>query len=443
MRIGRKPVSGASQVEQWISQLCEVSGMRALTNSLNVNAQETALQLGNTSQTLYYFGDYAQQAALDGLFDLLDPQTWTPANLMRLTSEAWRESIQISRLLLPGDTGRLALMELRNKLEIFTQVRNLSNVLHLPTNELLPLSDLVSKAYTLSPFLALWAVEGLGEYYTTLYTKLAGHFPQKLLWEENAQVPAKSLLMLHAGLGLSFADNLLGTVSPSAPRQEIHNVVQTFVTLCKENSRQGYLGAAIESLGLVTRTFYPTMPNLIHDELEEIAPELLGFFWHGYGRALYFGPAYFLPVLRSAWGGIDSEISGLRDELSAAAGLAWALTLVNMRQPEIEEGVLKTYISGSKFQEGFANGVSSCIVMRQDTTPDEPFVSVFYQHRPDPGNPQLVELWERCVYKPAVDALNKYYPVLKQHNSLDQAFKYQDLASLVARLQGFQVDRGP
>jgi hypothetical protein len=435
MRIGAGPTTGASPVEQLLSQLFEAGGMRALTNSLNVNAQEMALRLGNTSQTLFYFGDYAQQAALETLFDLFYPQTWTPANLTRLASEALRESVQVSRVLLPGDTQRLAVMELRNKLEIFTQVRNLSNILHLPANELLPLPDLVAKAYTLSPFLALWAVEGLGEYYTTLYTKLSGQRPQRLLWEENAQVPDKSLLMLHAGLGLSFANSLLSTVSPSAPRQETHKVVQDFVTLCKENSRPGYLGAAIESLGLVTRTFYPTMPNLIHEELEQIAPEYLGFFWHGYGRALYFGPAYFVPVLRSAWGALDSEISGLRDELSAAAGLSWAMTLVNMRQPEVAAGVIKSYMSESRFQEGFANGVSSCIVMRQDLTPNEPFVSTFYRYRPGSGDQQLLQLWDRCIAQPASDALNSYYPVLQQHHALDQVFRFQPLGPLVERLQ--------
>lgn len=436
MKIGSRSVTEPSQVEHLLSGLCEAGGASTIINSLNVTAQQLALQLGNTSQTLFYFGDFAQQEALKGFFDLFHPQTWTPGNMARLASEAFRESIQVSRLVLPGDTQRLALVELRNKLEIFTQVRNLSDTLRLPSNQLLPLPDLVAKAYnTLSPFLVLWGVEGLGEYYTTLYTKLAGHFPQKLLWEENAQVPAKSLLMLHAGLGLSFANNLLSTVSPTAPRQKIHDVIQNFVTLCRENSRSGYLGAAIESLGLVTRTFYPTMPNLVHQELEEIAPEYLGFFWHGYGRALYFGPAYFLPVLRSAWGALDSEISGLRDEQSAAAGLAWALTLVNMRQPQIAEGVLKTYIGASRFQEGFANGVASCIVMGQDMRPDQPFVTDFIRYRPKSGDQQLLELWDRCIFRPATDALNIYYPVLKQHNALDQVFRFQPLGQLVERLQ--------
>jgi hypothetical protein len=435
MRIGAGTGTGASPVERLFSGMYDAIGGRTLTNYLNVSTQEMVLKLGNTTQTLFYFGDYAQQAALEGFFDLLYPQTWLPTNLARLAFDATRESVQISRVLLPGQPQRLALMEFRNKLEIFTEVKNIPDKLQFPKDQLLPLPDLVARTYTLPPFLALWAVEGLGEYYTTLYTRLSGHFPQRLLWEENAKVPEKSLLMLHAGLGLSFANNLLSTVSPSAPRREIHNVIKTIVTLCRENSREGYLGAALESLGLVTRVFYPTMPHIVHQELEEIAPEYMGFFWHGYGRALYFGPAYFVPVLRSAWGALDSEITGLQDELSAAAGTTWAMTLVNMRQPEIVEGVLKNYLSGSRFQQGFVNGVSCCIVMRQDTTPDEPFVSTFYRYRPDASDPQVHELWDRCVYKPASDALNSYYPVLKQHNKLDQVFRFQDLAALVSNLQ--------
>lgn len=435
MRIGENTVTEVSQVERLLSGVCEAGEGRAFTNFLNVTTQQIALRLGNITQTLFYFGDYAQQTAVDSFFELFYPQTWTPANLARLASEAVQESVQISRVLLPGETQRLAVMELRNKAEIFLTVKNLPNILRLPTDKLLPLPDLVAKTYAQDPFLALWMVEGLGEYYTTLFTKLAGHFPQKLLLEENAQVPAKSLLMLHAGLGLSFANNLLSTVSASSPRRQIRNVIEKIVTLCRENSRPGYLGAALESLGLVTRTFYPNIPNLVHQELEEIAPEYLGFYWHGYGRALYFGPAYFVPVLRSAWGAIDSEISGLRDELSAAAGLAWALALVNMRQPEVVEGVLKTYIGGSRFQPGFANGVASCIVMRQDTTPDQPFVPAFIEHRPNPSDPKLVELWERCIRRPGNAALSRYYPVLKQHHALDQVFRYQDLAGLVRTMQ--------
>ena len=70
MRIGAEAVRDASQAEHLFARLCEAVGGRALTNSLNVTAQEMVLNLGNISQTVFYFGDYAQQGALDGLFDL-------------------------------------------------------------------------------------------------------------------------------------------------------------------------------------------------------------------------------------------------------------------------------------------------------------------------------------------------------------------------------------
>lgn len=432
MKIAPRSVTNSSQGADLSSWLCRGEFGRELTSTLDIATHQTVFNLGNIPQTLYYLGDGLQQAFADELFDLVNPETWRPASLLRWTSEIARESLQGARIAIPGKTSRSAWAELRNKTEIFFQVRTLSNILKLSPDQLLPLPELVARAYTLSPFLALWAVEGLGQYYTTTYWKLKG-LPDKLLWEENAPVPEKSLLMLHAGLGLSIANRLLTTVSSASPTRKIRDVLLRIIQLCKNNSREGYLGAAIESLGLVTRDFYPAMGQVVHQVLSQIAPELTGFFWHGYGRALYFSFSYFLPVLRSAWGAVDNEVGGLPDELSAMAGLTWAVTLVNMRQPEIMEGVLQTYIQGSRLMDGFVNGVASAITMRQDTTPNEPFVSAFIHYRPK--DQHLAELWTKCITQAGNRAINTYQPVLKRNKALDQVFRYQDLDQLAERLR--------
>src|SRR5689334_3431303 len=49
MRIGAEAVRDASQAEHLFARLCEAVGGRALTNSLNVTAQEMVLNLGNIS----------------------------------------------------------------------------------------------------------------------------------------------------------------------------------------------------------------------------------------------------------------------------------------------------------------------------------------------------------------------------------------------------------
>ena len=405
-----------------------------LTDLLDILTHQAQSELGNTAGSIFFFGDGLQRALTDGFFDLFSPKTWTPANILRLSSQTVQQTIQLARLLSPGQAN-LAWQELRNKLEVFTNVRNLSANLKLPPGKFIPLPELVDKAYSLSPFLALWAVEGLGHDYTDRYWENKG-IPNGLLSEEQAPVPAKSLLMLHAGMGLSFADRLLGHLNPDDPSAPLtHAVVEQFVSLCRNNSRKGYLGAAIESLGLQTRVFYPDLLNVVHQQLQGVAPDLTGFFWHGAGRALYFSREYFLPGLTTVWSGIDEEARSCPDRESAMAGLAWALTLVNMRQPAIVEHALRSYTQDASLARGFANGVASSIIMRQDTTPDEPFISAFYQHRPDPSVPQSVEMWTRFILGPTQLALQKYYPVLKQHDALDQVFRYQDLAALVGFLQ--------
>ncbi len=406
---------------------------RNLTEALDLLTLQAQGELGNVTQTIFFMGDGLQRAVTDGVFNLFRPQTWTPNNLLRISSQAVQQTIQLSRLLRP-DQAELAWQELRNKLEVFILVKNLSSVLRLPADQLLPLPALVERAYTVPAFEALWAVEGLGHYYTDMYWELRG-VPQNLLSEEQAAVPAKSLLMLHAGMGLAFAERLLRELTSQASDEQVRYAVEYFFALCRSNSRSGYLGAAVESLGLVTRDFYPDLVGRVERQVRQNAPEFLGYFWHGVGRAIYFSREYFLPILRTVWSGIDEEAYDAPDRLSAMAGLSWAVTLVNMRQPAIMENVVQSHRENSDLVAGFINGVVSSIIMRVDTTPGAEFVSAFYEHRIDPRDRRLAAIWEQRIAYPVTTALQKYYPVLQRQQLLGQIFRYQDLDALVSSLQ--------
>lgn len=411
---------------------------QSLAETLDMLTHAAEVELGLVTEspsawgTAFYLGDGLQRAVTDRIFDLFKPQTWSPVNIWRLSSQTARQTMKLSTLLDPNQAA-LAWQELKNKLEVFTLVANLSSILKLTPGQFIPLPELVQKAYTLSPFAALWAVEGLGHHYTDTYLDQKG-IPHGLLSEAEAQVPPESLLMLHAGMGLAFASRLLDTLEPDAPSASAtHSVLQQFVSLCKDNARPGYLGAAIESLGLVTRDFFPELLDVVHEQFVEVAPELLGFFWHGAGRALYFSRQYFVPVLSTVWEGVDEEAHNCPDRESAMAGLAWAVTVVNMRQPAIMENVLRSQTQRSPLAHGFTNGMISTVVMRQDTTPGAPLISEFIQHHPP--DPQMAAVWDTRVAAPCTVALQKYYPVLKEHHELDQVFRYQDLAALVEQLQ--------
>lgn len=406
---------------------------QTLTDALNLLTHQARNELGNLTGTLFFVGDGIQRAAVDGLFNLLKEETWVPANILRLTFDTLEGAIRLSQLLMPRQAS-LAWQELRNKLEVFILVKNLSSILGLPSDQFIPLPQLVERAYAVSPFASLWAVEGLGHYYADIYWQEKG-VPQGILSEEQAPVPARSLLMLHAGIGLSFADRLLGALTAEPSPEQVHDALKYFLALCRNNSRKGYLGAAVESLGLVTRDFYPHLLAPVEQQLHRVGPEFLSYFWHGVGRALYFSREYFLPVLRTVWSGVEKEASNAPDRLNAIAGLSWAITLVNMRQPAIMETVVRSHVEHSDLGTAFTDGVVSAIIMRTATTPDAPFTAAFYQHRPDPDDRELALTWERCVTRPAKIALSEYYPVLCQHGELDQVFRCQDLGSLVADLR--------
>jgi hypothetical protein len=407
--------------------------VRDLTEALEILSHLAQGQLGNASQLAFFVGDGLQRAVTDGIFDALRPETWKPASLLKIGSSLVRQSTQLTQLFVSGE-AQTAWQELINKVEVFALVKNLASVLALPEGEFIPLPDLVEEAYSLSPFEALWAVEGVGHYYADDCWAREGP-PQGLLAEANAPVPAKSLLMLHAGMGLCFADRLVGALTTESTASDVGEALEQFVTLCKDNSRPGYLGAAVESLGIVTRDFYPEISKTISEQFRITAPELTGFYWHGIGRAIYFSRKFFLPHLFSMWNDVNVEVKTEPERMSVRAGLTWAFTLVNMRHPAIAETAVRAYGRDSAPAQAFSNGVSSCIVMRSDTTPNEPFVSSFYEHRPNPQDRELTLAWQHRIAEPAKAGVFTYHPVLTAYDALDQVFRFQDLVHLVEQLQ--------
>src|SRR5205814_2069795 len=63
------------------------------------HAVEEQLGLVTESNSIFglafYFGDGLQRAVTDSIFDLFQPATWSPANVLRLSSAALHQSIQI------------------------------------------------------------------------------------------------------------------------------------------------------------------------------------------------------------------------------------------------------------------------------------------------------------------------------------------------------------
>jgi hypothetical protein len=337
---------------------------------------------------------------------------------------------------IPGRNARILAMEASNKGHIMTLVNGLAS--YVDAEFKTPVQTIVEKCYALGPFPALWAIEGTGkdicEWHMARNPKPARIMPDAKLdpqWEG-------AWLMLHAGMGMGFAKYYVDRMKTKS-NDEIRNAVVSTVDLCRANSRPGYFGAAMESLGLVSRFMgNSSYCRSVHNVLTDYAPDAVGFFWRGVGRAVYFHPINFMPGFLHPCRAIkmcarEAPNAEMRENM--LAGMAWAMTVVNMTTPQVMEWILENhddYFSGSP---GFFNGVVSSVVMRFDTTPGLDLIQQFMKHKPDSRNQVLTGLWNSKIKGSLETAMNMVYPVLKKHQRLDEVFHYQSLPALAARLE--------
>lgn len=358
--------------------------------------------------------------------------------LLALMSHALPPATAAISFFIPGRNSRIAWRNAMNTAEIIRMVVNVGSLLP-PHGQQVPLQELVDRCYGRGPFPSVWLVEGLGHWYADeFYAR--NETPRGLLTDPQlSDLPAKSLTMLHAGIGLAFAHQTLLRLPPNSSAGEYRKAVRQIVALCKESSRPGYTGAALESMGLVARNFHGlAVMRAVDQALREVEPDAVGYLWRGAGRAVYFSAPNFIPGWRTPWRAMELTQREPADEQgrrSMRAGFAWAATVVNMRHPIIMETILKYHGEELSRDDAFSNGIMSSLIMRYDTSPDDPNIERFCQHRPSAANAKVKEWWDRLVKEPAERALKEYYPVLKRANRLEEVFRYQDLGALTQSLR--------
>jgi len=415
---------------------CRQPGHKANAAFFSVK-QAAETQFDDLVFAAYEVGDELQRGLTNLLFDTATLQALRPNYISALTTAAVDQSQDSLSTFSSTERARLALQTLRNNYEVFNLVKHVSSLLHVPSEgSEFNLAQLIRDAYALGQYPDLWAVEGLGHLYAlTFWNK--GRPIRGILTNVSSDVlPAKALTMMHAGLGLAFAQQLMNTITPFSAPEEIRAVLHEFVSLVDDNSRPGYEGAAYESLGLVTRFWHSQMVGVVEKHMQEIAPHVLGYFWHGVGRSLYFLPLFFVPGLFSPWLAIEREAPHTLALLNMTAGLAWATTIVNVRQPELMENFLRIRGERVARNPGFTNGLMSTLIMGIDITPGDVYILRFLEYQPQSSDPHVRELWNTLVAQPAKEAVYKIHPVLQQQERLGEVFQYQpSLAELAARLE--------
>ena len=368
--------------------------MRELTSALYRATQALQDHMGSVAWAAYTIGDSVMRASVDVLADAADADRW-----------------------------RRTIAQLANNLSVFRLVKDVNEVLDIPATGVFELADLVERAYALGQYPDLWAVEGLGHVYADRYWQEGDRFHNILDNEHARGIPRSSLTMLHAGVGLSLARHVLGGATPFDAPEEFRARARLFVEMCRENALPGYEGAAIESLGLVTRTWHAQLMRPLDASLRETDARAREHFWHGAGRALYFHPFYIVPGALSPWRATDDEPPDQIARLNMKAGLAWATVLVNCRQPDILVQLIRERGASLVEDDAFASGVAAAIVMASDVTPGDEYIEALAGYSPETA-PDVASRWEALIGAPSRSGLLAQ-PVLAEAGGLGEVFRYQ------------------
>lgn len=352
----------------------------------------------------------------------------------------------------PGPDWRLRWRELGNKLEAFEIFRRAEQQAR-GGGRGLPLAALVERARPLAGGRTIWLLEGLAYGRAESRAALAGG-PQGRLAPGAAGaagtpagrgapvasdaffaagLPAGSLIALHCGAGLSLARRRLAA-SARLPAAELRRGLADHLAACRMLALPGHAPALLEALGFMARLRLAWRAHEVAGELARRDEEAHACFWHGWGRALYFLPSHALPWTGS-FGRLQQAVrtapaGECRDNV--LAGLALALTLVNLRHPEVLAELLRRGGGELGAEPAFAHGVGSAVLVWHDCVPDDPWLARWRGYRPAPAGGELAWLWERQVSEPAEAALAGEDDRAPLAEDLGDLFRYRARSALPA-----------
>lgn len=382
----------------------------------------------------FQFSDAAQNAILSAVNDAVSLKVLSPSYLRDTLTSLMRGGTGAIGTVATANARELLALQFRNTFEVIGLVNHVFAPGELSADGSYPLDEMLDKCYSNGDYPALWSVEGLGERYAEAYMH-TGHPVRDLLSAgPGAAIRNKAQLMMHAGIGITFAKDALRKLTPWSSDTEFQEVLRGFLDICRANSMAGYVGAAIESLGLVTRTWYKQMVTPVTRNLGELDPAAVEFFWHGAGRAMNFSPMYMLPGL-SPWLASQQEPPDESSRRNARAGVAWAFSVVNSRHPQITANFLATRGDEVSGDDSFNCGAFSSFIMATEMVPGHEYIQAYSRYQPDPGNPAAIDAWNQHIGQDCITRINHYRETLKKHGKLDEVFRYHSLPSYIAELE--------
>jgi hypothetical protein len=290
---------------------------------------------------------------------------------------------------------RLAWAEHGNRLHVFRLFQYADHALAHAASD--GVEDRLEAARGLDPFERVWVTEGIG-------------YASRRAPADAAWLPPESLVPLHAGAGLAIASRWLrhaGDLDTAA-------IVAGVAGECRRASVGGFERVAFEALGLAVRTLAPQLVPWFDSALAARPAVDRACFWHGVGRGSYFAISNWqrvdVPAARVI-ASIRKQAPAAIAERNAIAGFTWAVTLVNLRSPEVIEGYVSA-LSGVCDGAAQANGLEAALIVWQHAAPDDDSVERLLAYSPGARAASLE--WNRMVPEAILSARRRWRAVVSE-----------------------------
>jgi len=181
-------------------------------------------------------------------------------------------------------------------------------------------------------------------------------------------LPGLSPISIHAGAGLFLAEKTLTSIEAGKREEEI---LAEFCVECERVSFEGFRGIMQEVFGFAVRTMYPHLLERLDGCLHRTDAEFWERFWHGVGRGIYFAPSNIPPFRALPWSGIAMCLRESTDKIArrnALSGFCFALTMVNLRTPEVLEAFFRHH---AEYFADCIDGVQAALAVWQSSREGE------------------------------------------------------------------------
>lgn len=310
---------------------------------------------------------------------------WLSPALHQFSSAALSSSEQIS----PSSSLRSEFRETRNKLHAFHYFTCADAYVRTSGSW----SEQTADCRRQGSYSSIWLLEGIG-------ARLARASRPGVSLRDLADVPnaiAETRMALHTGAGTIYAREAVQGGVRSSGERGLNIAIEKFLEEAGSLAYPGYRRFIVEALGLVVRNLHPELMARVSNLLASRSEEDQSLFWHGSGRGFYFNPLQLMPVRRFRHWILDQSINEAPNSEAVnnlVAGFFWALTLVNVRNPEVVADFLRRLpVNRWTVHTGaICDGVSAALLVWEHLTREDRLTESFIDYLVS-GSGGLRQFW--------------------------------------------------